>query len=258
MPDFTVYPALELRAGAALRYESVGMGTRATRADAVQLAADLVAQGAGALHIYNLDGPFLVGAAEHSGSVVAGAERNLEVIGNLTKAVSAPVQFAGGVRDLTSLKMVLALGVKRVVLGDAAMREPELVKAAVAAHGDAVVVSLSVRDGQVPHQGWIADPKARAEEVAKLLVQAGVKRLIYQDVNADASEAGPSLVTASRIGALGAEVIVAGGIANLAHVRGCAAASGVAGVVVGKPLLLGKFTLKQALEIAATGLKDRK
>ena len=61
-----------------------------------------------------------------------------------------------------------------------------------------------------------------------------------------------------RIGALGAEVIVAGGIANLAHVRGCAAASGVAGVVVGKPLLLGKFTLKQALEIAATGLKDRK
>src|SRR5262245_34640331 len=99
MSGFTVYPAIELRGGMALKYENAGMGTRASRADAVAYARELEAQGAECIHLFNLDGPFNVGAAEHSGSVLQGAQRNLEALTMISKAVKVRLQFGGGVRD---------------------------------------------------------------------------------------------------------------------------------------------------------------
>lgn len=259
MSGFTVYPAIELRAGAALKYESTGMGTRASRVDAVAYAKELEAQGATTIHVFNLDGPFLIGETEHSGSVLAGAQRNLEAVMLMAKQVKVPLQFGGGVRDLDSIKRLFQMGVKRVALGDAAMRDPAMVKAAVALNADAIVVSVNARDGIAVGQDWVRDnPKLRVEELAAQLKAAGVAHVIHQDANAEAAGQGPSLIHAARMGATGLDVIIAGGVTSLAHVRQCAATAGVGGVLIGKTLAQGKFTLKQAIETATAGFKERK
>ncbi len=257
MGDFKVIPAIELRGGMALRYESVGMGTRANRVDALSLAGQLVEAGAGLLHVYNLDGPFFVSGAEHSGSVLAGAERNLTVMGEMARSLSTPVQISGGVRDLDSFKHVVQLGISRACLGSAAMRDPELVRQAVKIEPDAVGVFLDVRDGRVVSQDWIDEPVVPPARMAAELREAGVRHFIYQDIAADATDEGPQPVDTAEIGAAGAELIVTGGVKTLEHIRSAAATNGVTGVLVGKPLLLGKFTFEQALEAARKGLTER-
>lgn len=259
MSGFTVIPAIELRGGAALKYESVGVGTRANRADAITYAKEIEAQGATLIHLFNLDGPFTVGEAEHSGSVLAGAQRNLETLMLLTKQVKTPLQFGGGVRDVDGLKRLIQLGAKRVALGDAAMRDPAMVRAAVDVNADAVVVSIAVKDGIAVGQEWVRNNhKLRPEELAAELKKAGVKHVIYQDANAEATGAGPNIIGAARVGAAGVDVIVAGGITALAQIRQCAATPGIAGVLVGKAIAQGKFTVKQAIETGAAGFKERK
>ena len=124
MSSFTVYPAIELRGGMGLRYENLGMGTRASRVDAVKLALEYEKAGAPFIHLVNQDGPFLVGESEHGGSVLAGANHNLETIEAMAKAVKTPLMFGGGLRDINSVMKVLSIGVKRVALGTAAMRNP--------------------------------------------------------------------------------------------------------------------------------------
>ncbi|MBE7493129.1 MAG: hypothetical protein HS108_15415 [Planctomycetes bacterium] len=259
MSGFTVIPAIELRGGAALKYESVGVGTRANRADAAAYAKELEAQGATWIHLFNLDGPFTVGEAEHSGSVLAGAQRNLETLMLLTKQVKTPLQFGGGVRDLDGLKRLVQLGARRVALGDAAMRDPALVRAAVAFNADAVVVSINAKDGIAVGQEWVRDNhRLRPEDLAVELKKAGVKHVIYQDATAEATGAGPNIIGAARVGAAGVDVIVAGGITTLAQIRQCAATPGIAGVLVGKAIAQGKFTAKQAIETGEAGFKERK
>lgn len=259
MSGFTVIPAMELRAGMALKYENVGMGTRASRADPVALAQEFEREGAQCIHLFNLDGPFDVSEAEHSGSVLQGAQRNLDALMMMGKRVKVPIQFGGGVRDGGGIKRLLDLGAKRVAFGEAAMRDPALARSVLKAHGDAVVISINARDGVAVGQEWVRDnPKLRAEELAAHLKQAGAKTLIYQDASAEAAGMGPPLIHAARVGKAGVDVIIAGGIATLAHLRQCAATAGIAGVLVGKAIAQGKFTVKQALETAAEGFKERK
>ncbi|MBX3473283.1 MAG: hypothetical protein KF754_02795 [Planctomycetes bacterium] len=259
MPGFTVYPAIELRGGAALKYESVGVGTRANRAEVIAYAKEFEAQGAEFIHLFNLDGPFTVGEAEHSGSVLAGAQRNLEALMLLAKQIKTPLQFGGGVRDADGLKRLVQLGAKRVALGDAAMRDPAMVKAALAFNADAVVVAINVKDGIAVGQEWVRDnSKLRPEELAAELKKAGVQHVIYQDANAESGAQNPNFLGAGRVGAAGVDVIMAGGISSLAQIRQCAATPGIAGVLVGKAIAQGKFTVKQAIETGAAGFKERK
>ncbi|MCC6151495.1 MAG: hypothetical protein IT461_14690 [Planctomycetes bacterium] len=257
MSTFNVYPAIELRGGMGLRYENLGMGTRANRVDAVRLAKEYEKAGAPLIHLVNLDGPFLVGESEHSGSVLAGANKNLEVIAEIAKGVKTPLMFGGGLRDLNSIMKVLSLGIKRVALGNAAMRNPELVRNAVKLNADAVVAAIDGKNGMCVSQEWVKVKEMRVEELARHMKTAGVKAFIYQDVQSDAG-GGLVLDPAKRMGELGVEVIIAGGVNQLADIRACAAIKGVTGALVGKALASGTFTYAQALEAAAAGLKERK
>lgn len=258
MSTFTVYPAIELRGGMGLRYESVGMGTRANRVDPVKLAQEFEKAGATFIHIFNLDGPFLVGESEHSGSVLAGANKNLEVLEAMAKSVKTPLQFGGGLRDINSIIKVLSLGIKRVALGNSAMRNPELVRQAVKLNPDSIVVAVDGKSGMAVSQEWVKVKDMRVEELARHIRTAGVQHFIYQDVLSDAGGQGPALEGAKRIGELGIDVIAAGGVSELEHIKAAAATRGVSGVLVGKAFAQGKFTYRQALEAAAAGLKERK
>lgn len=258
MSEFAVIPAIELRGGLALRYESVGVGTRATRVDPVALAREYATAGAPMLHVYNLDGPFLVGQAEHAGSVLAGAERNLTVVGEIVQASGLPVQLSGGVRDIESFKMVSQFGVARAAFGSAAMRDPSLVRAALDVNADAVAVFLDVRDGKPVSQDWLPGAKAGVAELAKAITDAGVKHFIYQDIAADAGGTGPRAEAAAEVAALNVDVLVCGGIESPMHIAAVAAIPGVNGVIVGRPLAMQTFSYKQALEAAQAGLAKRK
>jgi phosphoribosylformimino-5-aminoimidazole carboxamide ribonucleotide (ProFAR) isomerase len=256
MSGFLVIPAIELRGGMALRYESTGMGTRANRVEPVGFARKFAQAGATLLHLYNLDGPFIVSTIEHSGSVLAGAERNLTVMGEISKSVGVPVQVSGGVRDLESFKQVTKLGIPRAAIGSSAMHDPALVAAAVKHAADAVVIFLDTKDGKLVSQEWTPG-KPDVAEVAAKIRDVGVKRFIYQDIGADSSGRGPRLADAAAIGKLGVEVYVTGGVQTLDHIKQAAATEGIAGVMVGKPFALGEFTFPQAMEYAKAGLAGR-
>jgi phosphoribosylformimino-5-aminoimidazole carboxamide ribotide isomerase len=258
MSTFTVYPAIELRGGMGLRYESVGMGTRANRVDAVKLAKEFEAAGATFIHVFNLDGPFLLGESEHQGSVLAGANKNLDVITEMAKAVKTPLQFGGGLRDINSVMKVLSLGIKRVALGNAAMRNPDLVRNAVKLNAESIVAAIDGKNGMCVSQEWVKVKEMRVEELARHMKTAGVKHFIYQDVQSDALGQGPAIEGAKRIGELGVNVIAAGGVTELEHIKACAKTAGIGGVLVGKAFAQGKFTYKQAVEAAENGLKERK
>lgn len=257
MSDFLVIPAIELRGGMALRYESVGMGTRANRVEPVNFARKFVEAGAKMIHVFNLDGPFIVSQAEHSGSVLAGAERNLTVMGEMAKTLSVPVQASGGIRDFESFDMVTKLGIQRAAMGSSAMDDPALVGKCLAAKPEALVVFLDVKDGRLVSQKWVDNPKASTAEVAAKIRDAGVKHFIYQDVAADAAGTGPRAGEAAGVAAEGGDVIVTGGVQTLDHIKAAASVDGVTGVLVGKPLMAGEFTYEEAVDYAKAGLAAR-
>lgn len=257
MSDFLVIPAIELRAGMALRYESVGMGTRANRVEPVGFARKFVESGAKMIHVFNLDGPFIVSQAEHSGSVLAGAERNLTVMGEMAQSLSAPIQASGGIRDFESFEQVTKLGIQRAAIGSKAMEDPVLVGKCVAANADALVVYLDTKDGRLVSQKWVDNPKATPTEVAAKIRDTGVKHFIYQDIAADAAGTGPRASAASAVTAEGGDVIVTGGVNTLDHIKAAASVDGIAGVLVGKPLMSGEFTYEEAVEYAKAGLAAR-
>lgn len=257
MSDFKVIPAIELRGGMALRYESVGMGTRANRVEPIGFARKFIDAGAEMIHVYNLDGPFIVNSGEHGGSVLAGAERNLTVVGELSKTFDIPFQLSGGIRDVESFKVVTQLGVQRAGIGSSAMHDPSMIHKALEINADAVVVYLDVKDGRVVTQEWVKDPKATVGDVASAIRDAGVRHFIYQDVSADASGEGPRAGEASSVAAEGCDVLISGGVNTLDHVRQAAATKGVHGVLVGKPLMLEEFTFEEAIEAAKAGFSAR-
>jgi phosphoribosylformimino-5-aminoimidazole carboxamide ribotide isomerase len=257
MSNFHVIPAIELRGGLGLRYEFIGVGTRANRVDPVEMAKEYAAAGAPLIQVYNLDGPFVVSSMEHAGSVLAGAERNLTVVGEMARALSVPVQLSGGIRDAESFRIVSQLGVQRIAIGSAAMRDPVLVRQAVEINADALVVFVDVQSGRVVSQSWVDAPNASVTDVAEALKDAGVRHIIYQDVAADAAGTGPRAQDATGAGEIGLNVMVMGGVQTLEHIRAVAATKGISGVIVGKPLSLGEFTYAQAVEAAQEGLKAR-
>ena len=256
MTDFQVIPAIELRAGMALRYEAVGMGTRANRVEPVGFARSFVDAGAKMLHVFNLDGPFIVSQAEHSGSVLAGAERNLTVMAEMARALGVPIQVSGGIRDIESFRQVVKLGIQRAAIGSSAMQDAALVAEALKINADAVVVYLDVRDGRLVSQEWLPDTKASAAQVAAKMREAGVKHFIYQDLAADSSNDGPKVIDGAAI-ADGADLIVTGGINSLDHIKAAASTDGITGVLVGKPLMTGAFSYADALAYAKAGLAAR-
>ena len=258
MSDFLVVPAIELRGGMALRYESVGMGTRANRVEPIGFARKFVEAGATMIHVYNLDGPFIVSSAEHAGSVLAGAERNLTVVSELARTFDVTFQLSGGIRDVESFKQVTQLGVQRAAMGSSAMHDPSMIHKALEINHEAVVVYLDVRDGRVVTQEWVKDPQATVADVAGVIRDAGVRHFIYQDVGADSTGAGPRTGEVSSMADESSDVIFSGGINTLENIKEVAATRGTNGVLVGKPLALEQFTYQEAVEAAKEGLAARK
>jgi phosphoribosylformimino-5-aminoimidazole carboxamide ribotide isomerase len=241
-----LFPAIDLKEGLAVRLEQGDMA-RATifNRDPAAQAHTFEEQGFKYLHIVDLDGAF------------AGKPVNAAAVERILEAVAIPVQLGGGIRDMATIEGWLAKGVNRVIIGTAAVRDPELVRSAARAFAGRVAVGLDARDGKVAVQGWAETSEIAALDIARRFEDAGVAAIIYTDIARDGLLKGLNLdATIALADAVSIPVIASGGLASLDDVRSLMAprASKLAGAIAGRALYDGRLDAAAALALIATAV----
>jgi phosphoribosylformimino-5-aminoimidazole carboxamide ribotide isomerase len=234
----TIYPAIDLMGGAAVRLRQ-GDPARQARVgdDPVALARRWMAEGAEWLHVVDLDGAF------------AGEPRHADLIARICRAVDIPVQVGGGLRTLAHLNDAFDAGASRAVIGTAALDDDTLAPA-LREYGARLAVALDVRDGLVAVAGWTETTRLPVIETAVRLSEAGVARLVYTDVTRDGTKSGLNLGGLRRlIASTSVPVIASGGVGDRDDVRE-AARAGAEGLIIGRALYHGPLTLTDAREAA--------
>jgi phosphoribosylformimino-5-aminoimidazole carboxamide ribotide isomerase len=233
-------PAIDLLDGKAVRlhqgrYDQVTVYDH----DPAALAARYRGQ-CGRLHVVDLEG------------ARAGRAIQTEMVQAIVAAFGPGVQVGGGIRSEEAAESYIALGAERIVLGTAAVGNPALVRALAARFSGRVVAAVDAKDGRVAVDGWEQVVQATALDVARALAGAPLSALLYTDIARDGTQVGPNLeATAELARSGGFPVIASGGVGSLAHLRSLARIPGVAGVIVGRALYEGTFTLAEAIEAAA-------
>ena len=238
-----LYPAIDLKGGECVRLKH-GLMDQATvyNPDPAAQARSFAAAGFRWIHVVDLDGAF------------AGQPKNAEAVSAILAAVELPVQLGGGIRDLKTVEAWLSRGLKRVILGTAAVKNPSLVREAAAKFPDRVAVGIDARDGFVAVEGWAEVSSLPARELALRFRDAGVAAVIFTDVGRDGVLAGVNVeATADLARGLGIPVIASGGLASIDDVHRLKAreADGIAGVIIGRALYDGRVDPAQALKAAA-------
>ncbi len=236
----TLLPAVDVAAGQAVRLVQGAAGTETSYGDPLDAALAWQRAGAQWVHLVDLDAAFRRGS---NASLLAAVIRRLDVA----------VELSGGICDDASLTAALATGCRRVVIGTAAFEDPDWVRGAVARYGDRIAVGLDVRGSRLAARGWTSDG-GELTEVLDRLEGDGCSRYVVTDVLKDGMLAGPNLDLLKLVCALtDRPVIASGGVSSLADLRAIAglAPLGVEGVIIGKALYAGAFTLQQALEAVA-------
>ena len=234
-----LYPAIDIRGGQAVRLLQGDYERETTYdSDPVDAATRWADEGAQFLHVVDLDG------------AKAGEPRNLEAIRRIAAAISCPIQVGGGLRDSESVAAVLETGVERVVIGTAALRDPQFLDAVVAAHEERVVVSLDTRGGKVSLSGWEETSDVDAPAAAAGLGERGVRRFLCTAIEVDGTMEGPDIRQLNEIAAAtSAQVIASGGVGDLSHLEELAheSAPNIEGAIVGKALYERKFTVVEGI-----------
>jgi len=231
-----VIPAIDLMDGEVVRLEKGDFATKTVYARRpADKAEEFARAGAKLLHVVDLDG------------AKAGRPVNLDAVAAICRVPGIEVELGGGLRSLVDVERVLALGVRHVVLGTAAVERLGLVEEACRKFPGRVRTGIDARNGEVKIAGWLAGTGLSAVEVARRVKGAGVSLVEYTDVARDGMFTGVDAEGAARIQAeAGVEVVASGGVASLEDVRACKAA-GLAGVIVGKALYEGRIDLSEAL-----------
>ena len=195
-------------------------------------------QGATRLHLVDLDG------------AASGEPVNLPIIASIAGIEGLRVQVGGGIRSMSTAEMLLSAGVERVVLGTAAVRQPELVRELCAVHGSpAVVVAVDARDGRVAIQGWTETSEVGAADLALRMAALGAQRLLYTDISRDGTLTGPNFAANEElVRTTDLAVQASGGVASLEHLSRLRE-TGVEGVIIGRALYTGDIDLGKALAL---------
>jgi phosphoribosylformimino-5-aminoimidazole carboxamide ribotide isomerase len=179
---------------------------------------------------------------------------NLKTIRRIADAVPFPIQVGGGLRNAECVANVLRAGAEHVVIGTAAMRDPEFLDAMLKAHGERVVVSVDARDGKVSLAGWTETSDVEAADAVADLAARGVERFLFTPIEVDGTLAGPGFEQLAAVAvATSASVIYSGGVGTLDDLRRLRteAAPNVEGVIVGRALYENRFTVDEAIAALA-------
>jgi len=238
-----LYPAIDIRGGRAVRLLQGDYGREtAYDADPADAALRWAGEGAEFLHVVDLDG------------AKAGVPRNLETVRRIAAAVDCPIQVGGGLRDADAVTAALEAGAARVVLGTAALCEPELLVSMLEAHGGRIVVSVDARDGRVALAGWTEAGKEDVTEAVATLSQRGVARFLCTAIEVDGTMEGPALGELKRVAAATeAALIASGGVGSLADLEALAREmpANVEGAIVGRALYECRFSVAEGIAALA-------
>jgi phosphoribosylformimino-5-aminoimidazole carboxamide ribotide isomerase len=240
---FTLYPAIDLKGGHVVRLKRGDMDQATTYAeDPGAQAAAFAQQGFAWLHVVDLDGAF------------AGKPANAEAVDRILASTPCPVQLGGGIRDMATVEAWLKRGIARVILGSAAVKNPDFAKAACRAFPGQVAVGIDARDGMVATEGWAETSTTSALDLALSFEDAGAAAIIHTDIDRDGMLGGVNVAATSALGArLTTPVIASGGVAGVEDITALMAAGNVAGTIIGRALYDGRLTAAAALEAAARG-----
>lgn len=237
-----IYPAIDIRGGRCVRLTEGRFDAETVFADdPAEMALKWAGLGAEFLHLVDLDG------------ALAGEGRNVPVIERILKSVSIPVQLGGGIRNLETIEKLLALGVTRLILGSAAVKNPQLVEEACKKYPGHIAVGIDAKNGDVAIEGWGKDSGVAATELAKKMAAYGVETIIYTDISRDGMLSGVNVETTAALArACGVPIIASGGVASLEDIRRVKAveSEGVQGCIIGKAIYTGAVDLKAALALA--------
>ncbi len=240
-----LFPAIDLKEGAAVRLLRGEMGTaRLYNPDPAAQAREFAEAGFDWLHLVDLDGAF-EGRPVNAGAVEA-----------ILAAVEIPVQLGGGIRDLATLEHWLGAGVARVILGTAAVKQPDLVREACRRFPGRVAVGIDARSGRVAVEGWAEESELSATELAYRFEDAGVAALIYTDIERDGALMGVNVAaTAELAGAVSIPVIASGGVASLDDIANLMALAEppLEGVICGRAFYDGRVDPASALALVRGG-----
>ncbi len=239
MNDFTIYPAIDLRNGNCVRLLQGDFAQETVfGSNPVEMAVQWQSQGAKWLHMVDLDG------------AKNGSPCQLNIIEAVSKAVNIPIQLGGGIRSLESAKAALDAGASRIIIGSAAVRNPEFAEKAFAAFGDKVALGVDGRHRMVAIDGWQSQTEIPAIELIKQMAEIGASRVIYTEISRDGmlngfdEELYTWLCSESPI-----PIIASGGFATQNDVA-VAKRSGAEGAIVGKALYTGAVKLQDILKLA--------
>jgi len=236
-----LYPAIDLKDGRCVRLERGDMAQATVFSDdPAGQARTFAGQGFSWLHIVDLNGAF------------AGRPVNAPAVEAILGAVATPVQLGGGIRDLATIDLWLGKGVRRVILGTAAVKDPTLVREACRQFPGRIVVGIDARGGRVAVEGWAETSQITAIELARRFEDAGVAAIVYTDIDRDGVLQGLNLpATAELARATSIPVIASGGLAGIDDVRALLQPEYaiLQGVIAGRALYDGRLDARQALAL---------
>ena len=232
-----ILPAIDLRDGKCVNLiQGIAEKETVFSNSPVEMAKQWQEESAEYLHLVDLDGAFQRVSA------------NLDIVREIVAELSIPVQLGGGIRSLEQVDNVLALGVDRVILGTAALKQPNLVKEACKKYGKRIAVGIDAKDGMVATHGWLEVSEKSAVEFAVEMSQ--VQTLIYTDIKSDGMLKGPNVkATKEIVNSVSADVIASGGVTSLHDIEALKNI-GATGAIIGRALYTGDLILRDAIDAA--------
>jgi phosphoribosylformimino-5-aminoimidazole carboxamide ribotide isomerase len=237
-----IYPAIDILGGKAVRLKQGRASEATVYGDPLEMATKWISKGAEWLHVVDLDGAF------------QGKPKNLDLLRDMAAAVPlAKIQVGGGVRSMSVVESLLDAGIQRVVLGTAAVQDPDFVKHALIERKHNIAIGIDARDGNVHVAGWTEDSHIAAVDLAKKLQDLGARLFIYTDIARDGVLEGPNVeATKELLEGTDVSVIASGGVASLMDLRRLADLDHwrLDGVIIGKALYEGRIQIEEALAYA--------
>ncbi|MDR7073043.1 1-(5-phosphoribosyl)-5-[(5-phosphoribosylamino)methylideneamino]imidazole-4-carboxamide isomerase [Fictibacillus barbaricus] len=238
MSSFTLYPAIDMRDGKCVRLLQGDYDQETVYGDSpFDMAKQFAEQGAEWIHMVDLDG------------AKDGQKVNHEHVLRVAKELSVNVQIGGGIRSMEDVSYYLDQGVDRVILGSAAVSNPEFVREALKKYASKIAIGLDARDGFVATEGWLETSHILAVDLAKRLVEEGAETFIFTDISKDGMLQGPNIEAIGELARVtGKEVIASGGVSSIQDLINVKKDERkIAGAIIGKALYTGRFTLSDAI-----------
>jgi phosphoribosylformimino-5-aminoimidazole carboxamide ribotide isomerase len=237
-----IIPAIDLKGGRCVRLLQGRMDSETVFSDnPAAMAKRWEAEGAEIIHVVDLDG-----AAKKS-------LQNLDSIRKILQSVKIPVQVGGGIRNEKTIKMLLDLGVERVIIGTEAIKNPKLVEGACRAFPDNIVVGIDARNGMVAIDGWTKTTHVKAVDLARRFEDCGVVAINFTDIQRDGMQTGPNIEETGFLAeAVSIPVIASGGVSTIEDIINLMPLKelGVVGVITGRALYSGTLSLKEAVAVS--------